>query len=351
MAKIVILGSGVMGTAIALPPAQNGHEVILAGSPLDDALIDAMAGLDRAHPKLGVTMPGTITLVKDAAISDTHFSAADIVLLGVSTPGLPWVLDCISRHVQTRPTLMMVTKGLEASPAGQTRTLPHMINETMQDRLGFNLPIVGVGGPCIAREVAQGQPTATVFGSTEMEVAKACQTIFQRPDYQVRTTTDLDGLEACAAIKNFMAIGVAASWGANPPHNPTEAKSRSMNPAAGSFQQAVTEMAKLCVWLGGQAETAYQLPGLGDLFVTVNAGRNSRLGFELGRGLTVSQAMSGKLAGETVEGVDTGRNLAVGLEAAFADGHLDPSEFPLTRALVTALIGDTLYQIDIRSYW
>ena len=351
MAKIVILGSGVMGSAIALPPAQNGARVVLVGSPLDDALIDAMGGGSRAHPGLDVAMPASIDLVKEAELSDTHFDGADVVLLGVSSPGLPWGLDRICRHVQGRPALMMVTKGLDVVDGGRTRTLPPMIGEILGRRLKAPLPIVGVGGPCIAREVAEGQPTATVFGGTDPSVVRACRQMFQRPRYQVRTTEDLVGLEACAAIKNFMAIGVAASWSANPPRHPTFAPRRNMNPAAGCFQQAFTEMALLCEWLGGGRETALGLAGLGDLFVTVNAGRNSRLGLELGAGLRVSQAMAGAMAGETVEGVDTGRKLAVGLGRAFSGGDLDEAAFPLTRALLTSIVDDVPFEIQTSLFW
>ncbi|VAW11281.1 Glycerol-3-phosphate dehydrogenase [NAD(P)+] [hydrothermal vent metagenome] len=351
MTKIVILGSGVMGSAIAIPAARNACEIVLVGSPLDNELIDAMAGASRSHPGLGVPMPAAIELVKVADLSDTHFAGADVVLLGVSSPGLEWGLERICRHVQGRPTLMMVTKGLDLHDGRTTRTLPPLVDETLHRRLGAALPFVGVGGPCIAREVAEGQPTATVFGGTDPGIVDACRKMFQRPNYQVRTTGDLVGLEACAAIKNLMAIGIAASWSANPPRQGADPGRRNMNPAAGCFQQAFTEMAELCQWLGGEKETAYGLPGLGDLFVTVNAGRNSRLGLEIGAGLRVSQAMAGALAGETVEGVDTGHKLAVGLAHAFSCGDLDEATFPLTGALLTSIVDDVPFEIQTRSFW
>ncbi|MFV2093524.1 MAG: NAD(P)H-dependent glycerol-3-phosphate dehydrogenase, partial [Hyphomicrobiales bacterium] len=126
---------------------------------------------------------------------------------------------------------------------------------------------------------------------------------------------------------------------------------RSMNPAAACFQQASAEMAMLCEWLGGLKETAYGLAGLGDLFVTVNAGRNSRLGLELGSGLRVSEAMAGSMSGETVEGVDTGARLAVGLNAAFAAGDLVRSGFPLTCALMASIVDDVPFEIPTEAFW
>jgi len=351
MAKIVIMGSGVMGTAIAFPAAQNNCDVVLIGSPLDDHLIDAMRGADRIHPGLGVPVPASIELVKAAQVSRSHVAGADVVLLGVSSPGLPWVLDQVCQYVKCRPILMMVTKGLDVAGDGTTRTLPPMIDETLNRCLDRTLPIVGVGGPCIAREIAEGRPTATVFAARNEAIVEECQALFQRPNYQVRTTSDLIGLEACAAIKNLMAIGIAASWSTESGSGGTPGALGNMNCAAASFQQATTEMAILCQWLGGRRETAYGLCGVGDLFVTVKAGRNSRLGLELGAGSVVSQAMNGALAGETIEGVQTGANLAAGLNAAFANGDLDRSELPIASALVASIVDDVPFKVEPAAYW
>jgi len=345
MAKIVIMGSGVMGTAIAFPAAQNDCEVVLIGSPLDDHLIDAMGGADRVHPGLGVPVPASIELVKAARMSRPHIAGADVVLLGVSSPGLPWALDRVCSFVKCRPILMMVTKGLDVE-GGTTRTLPPMIDETLTRGLGRTLPIVGVGGPCIAKEIAQGLPTTAVFAARNQAIVEECRSLFQRPNYQVRTTSDLIGLEAAAAIKNLMTIGIAASWSAGPASDGASPAKRNMNAAAARFQQATAEMAILCKWLGGERETVYGLAGLGDLFVTVNAGRNSRLGLELGAGALVSQAMAGPMAGVTVEGVETGLKLGVGLKTAFATGDLDPAALPIVCALVDAIVEDTPFNIQ-----
>jgi len=351
MAKIVILGCGVMGTAIAFPAARNNNDVVLIGSPLDDALIDAMGGAGRIHPGLGVPVPAAVELVQAERMSDSHFEGADVVLLGVSSPGLPWALDRVCRHVKCRPILMMVTKGLDVVDGQTTRTLPPMIDETLGRCLARTLPIVGVGGPCIAREIAGGLPTAAVFAATNQAIVEECRALFQRTDYQVRTTSDLIGLEACAAIKNLMTIGIAASWSATSDGNGNAAEKRNMNWAAACFQQAYAEMAMLCEWLGGRRETASGLAGMGDLFVTVNAGRNSRLGLELGSGSPISQALTGTMAGETVEGVETGVKLATGLKTAFSGGDLAPSALPFTCALVASIVDDIPFDIQPDAYW
>ena len=40
MSTVVIVGSGMMGSALAVPLCENGHKVRLVGSPLDTAIIE-----------------------------------------------------------------------------------------------------------------------------------------------------------------------------------------------------------------------------------------------------------------------------------------------------------------------
>ena len=41
---ITIIGSGMMGSALAFPARENGNEVRLVGTPLDKDIIDACLG-------------------------------------------------------------------------------------------------------------------------------------------------------------------------------------------------------------------------------------------------------------------------------------------------------------------
>ena len=78
----------------------------------------------------------------------------------------------------------------------------------------------------------------------------------------------------------------------------------------------------------------------GDLHVTCQAGRNSRLGNSLGRGLTYSQIKSGLMLGDTIEGAGLGLAAAASLAGMMARGIPQPAATPLTRALIAALFND-----------
>jgi glycerol-3-phosphate dehydrogenase (NAD(P)+) len=346
MARITIIGAGVMGTSIAVPALDNGHAVTLVGSPLDDAIIAAMhAG--HPHPKLDRPLSGEVTYRRKDELTVRDLEASDIVLLGVSSAGIPWILDFLMGFGVPIPRLMMITKGLDVTADGGVRTLPPRVMEALSP-LGAPA-IIGVGGPCIARELSNRAPTAVVFGHADRSAALFCQRTFATGYYHIRPCADLIGVEANAPLKNFMAIGVAATWSRYP--DPVKADARQMNPAAAVFEQAVHELALLTQWLGGNPMTALRLAGAGDLFVTVNAGRNSRLGLRLGAGDSVDAALAGPLEGETVEGVDTGRALGPALYRAWQRDPVLAAEMPLTRALLNAILHGQPFGFDMGAYW
>ena len=83
------------------------------------------------------------------------------------------------------------------------------------------------------------------------------------------------------------------------------------------------------------------MPGVGDLYVTCQAGRNSRLGNALGRGLTYMEAKAGPLKGETVEGAELGVAVAPAIHGMIASSKLNADDVPLTLALLAALTQNT----------
>src|SRR5262245_16114740 len=104
------------------------------------------------------------------------------------------------------------------------------------------------------------------------------------------------------------------------------------------FTQAVTEMRRLAVVLGGRESTVTGLAGTGDLEVTGLSGRNKLYGMRIGRGETPGQALEAMaVAGQTVEGAPAAR-LARDL-AAQRSGDLPPDSLPLLEAVNRILDG------------
>lgn len=364
MAKVVILGSGVMGSALAVPAAAHeSNQVTLVGSPLDD---DTIASLQqsRHHPTLNLSLPETVQSVCESALEDSVLCEADVVVIAVSSAGIPWVVSRL-QHAGARPSILaLITKGLMASTGKQ----PPL---TYADALPADLSqlaggLVGIGGPCIARELALCLPTRVTFASRLRANAERLRELFQTDYYRITTGTDIVGVEACAALKNFLCIGVSAMMSRYPLE-----QSHAKNPLAALFNQAVLELALLSSWLrqsaaqnkapggsdenddsGGQqnaVNVAYDLAGMGDLHVTVGGGRNSRLGKYLGEGRLLTEIMAGPMFGVTAEGIDTGRQLSVGFRSACKQGQLKAEYFPLVHAILECIDHDAPFVFDFQS--
>ncbi|PST18657.1 glycerol-3-phosphate dehydrogenase [Mesorhizobium plurifarium] len=331
MATILILGAGVMGTALAVPASDNGHTVLLAGTPLDTVPVARMKSRG-IHPKLDAQLAGTVTILADEELGPEHAEAADLVVVGVSSPGIAWAVDRLNRLLRTKKPVAFVTKGLDRE--GE-RIATYA--ETVPAQIANMETFIGIGGPCIARELANRYPTSSIYASHDRTAAAFAADLMRTPYYRLTPGVDVTGVEACAALKNFFAIGVSAMQTRYPDR--LRADGQSKNPAAAAFNQAAQEMALLCERIGGSRNTAFDLAGIGDLHVTVGGGRNSRLGHGLGLGRTVSEVMTGELGGETVEGIDTARIVGSLLRQIDDAATL----LPLASAITTAILdGGTL---------
>lgn len=339
MSVITILGAGVMGASMCMPLVDRGHSVRLVGTHLDAAIIDSVLG-NGLHPKLNVTLPREVQAFHhddfDRALGDD----TDIILLGVSSAGVGWAIDQLTSTLQRSHDIVMITKGLQPEAEGM-QTFPDIVAKALQEKLGFEIGVAAIAGPCIAGELAARRHTGTVVVSRDATLASKIASSFAGSYYFPRISTDMMGVEVCAAFKNFFAIAVGWAHGRNEVLLATQNNARNNNAAAILFDQAVKEMLALTSSLGGESESVWGMPGVGDLYVTCQAGRNSRLGNALGRGLTYAQAKEGPLKGETVEGAELGVSIAAAVHGMIAANKLNADHVPLTLSLLTALTENT----------
>jgi len=237
-----------MGSALACPPstyAQN--KVTLVGSPLDDSVVDSIQ-TNHHHPNLKLSLPSAIETIKLDELTSAVLQKADVIVIGVSSSGIDWVCDYLLGQQANPPILALVTKGLVSNPDSAAPPL------TYADALNNKLPqiagrIVGIGGPCIARELALGYPTRVSFAASHQSLANQLREYFQTDTYRINTRTDIVELEACAALKNFICIGVSAMLSAHPLND-----SHAKNPLAALFNQAVREIYILSRWIAAAAQ-------------------------------------------------------------------------------------------------
>ena len=328
MSVVTVLGAGVMGTALTFPLADNGHDVRLVGTHLDREIIDRIRATGL-HPNLNSRVPESVRPYQfdDAAAA---FEGAEIVVSGVNSFGVHWAGEKMAGILRPGTLVLAVTKGMEAKEDGDLRILPDVLAGEVAPSLRLRISWNAITGPSIAGELAARHPTCVVFaGRSEPDLSRLAE-LFHTPYYHVWTSTDLEGAELCAAMKNGYAIGVGyaeglrESQGAAPDHM--------HNYEAAVFTQAALEMEQLVDLVGGRRESVYGLPGIGDLYVTSAGGRNLRLGRLLGSGLTFEQAREA-MAGMTLEGAEAIRVVGSALPRLAGRGKVEISRFPLLQHL------------------
>jgi glycerol-3-phosphate dehydrogenase (NAD(P)+) len=335
MSVITILGAGVMGSSMCMPFVDRGHQVRLVGTHLDGHIIDSVSG-NGLHPKLNITLPREVKPYQHPDFGKALGDDTELILLGVSSAGVSWAIDQLALHLKKPIPIVMITKGMQPEES-TLQCFPDVVAAALKDRLGFDVPVAAIGGPCIAGELAARRHTGTVIVSRDESLVKKLVRDFACDYYQPRASTDVMGVETCAAFKNFFAIAVGWAHGRNEMIPETQNKARNNNAAAILFNQAVKELLALTDALGGTAESAWGMPGVGDLYVTCQAGRNSRLGNALGRGLTYAEAKDGPLKGETVEGAELGIAVAQSIHGMVKTQKLNAARVPLTLALLSVL--------------
>ena len=348
MSVTLILGAGAMGSAFSVPLADARGEVRLVGSHLDDDIIDSLRHM-RAHPALRVELPGSVRVYRYEQLEEALVPEPSLIVLGVSSPGVDWAVDALRRRTADRVPVLVLTKGLRVDGA---RIVP--LTEVVERGLardGFAVPRVGgVGGPCIAAELAARRDSSVVVASPYKTLLAEIEAIARTPYYHLRTTDDVIGLEASAALKNFFAIAVGAAAGILDRDDDTADGPRAYNPEASLFAQALSELRYLVRYLGGRIETVDGLAGAGDLFVTCRAGRNSRMGRLLGAGLTFREAKSEHMPKVTVEGADLALEIGPAIENLLAQGEFAPERLPLTTSLIDAICRDALFEPEWDRY-
>ncbi len=338
MARIVILGAGVMGSAMAVPAGALGHHVDLVGTHLDEAIVRSVAG-NGWHPRLGLALPATTRALDWTRLPQAMAEAPDLVLLGVSSAGVGWAIDRLVETLRTPVPILMITKGLHAD--GETiEALPFVVARALKGRTGLAPPVFAVGGPCIAGELAARRDTRVVVTGATAEAAQATAGLFGAPFYHAAASADVIGVEVCAAFKNFYALAVGAAAGRLEAQGRAENGAAMHNVAAGLFAQAIAEMATLTQALGGDPATAAGLAGAGDLYVTCLAGRNSRMGRLLGLGRAYRDAKAEDMPDDTVEGAELARALGPTLERMVETGRLPGERLPLMTAVLDAVTHD-----------
>ena len=279
-----------MGTALAISLARKGEQVTLWGSKYDARVLPELTE-KRQHPALPARLPDEVRVCGPDELEQAA-KGATIGVMGAHSGGARSLAGMVGNALSDVRLVVSLAKGLEPETR---RRMTHVYGEEL------GKPVVAVGGPALAAEVAEGLPCTAVLGCEDPGALAEAKGAFESDTYLVHDTEDCAGLEYCSTAKNVGAIGAGLVEGMGMRREQAYKNARSA-----LFTQSVHEIADFVEGLGGKRETAFGLAGMGDLLVTSLGGRNRMYGEMVGSGADPKHAEEDmKERGMTVEGTDS----------------------------------------------
>ncbi|MGB6744622.1 MAG: NAD(P)H-dependent glycerol-3-phosphate dehydrogenase [Terracidiphilus sp.] len=310
MSRILVLGSGAWGTAIALALHRRGGHLVTLWAHSPEAAQEIISARENKLFLPGFPIPPGLAVTGDCAAA----SDAEIVVSVVPSEFLRATLVRIRRYLHAGQIVLSATKGVEdRTYLRMTEVIAEVLAQPTQPgpstlipdpcSLIPGSPIGALSGPSFALEVAQGQPTALTVAFRERNIAARIQRDFASETVRLYTSTDVTGVELGGALKNVVAIAAGIAAGVGLGHNST----------AALITRGIAEITRLAVACGGRRETLAGLSGVGDLVLTCTGSlsRNRTVGQQLGQGRKLPEILE-SLGGKVAEGVLTTR-AALGL--------------------------------------
>ena len=268
--KIAVIGAGSWGTAVANLIATNGNNVSLWARRGEVA---RAINTEHKNPDYLSNWPLHNDVVATTSLHDALNRAHAAVIV---TPSklMRGTARAMREMISEDFPIVILSKGVE----DVTGLLPV---EVFEDELGNKERLAALCGPTHAEEVIHSVPSATVVASSNAETAELLRDVFASDSFRVYTSTDVNGVELCAAFKNVIAIATGISYGLG----------YGDNTAAMIMTRGLAEMGRLVVKAGGDSMTCLGLAGAGDLIVTCTSqhSRNRRFGEGLAKGQTVEE--------------------------------------------------------------
>ncbi len=309
--RIAVIGGGSWGSAFAALLAERGHDAVLACRDAEQARAIATTGRNPRYLR-ELDLGG----VRAVTLDDPALENAETFAIAVPSAAFRGVVEALPAN--GAPILSLV-KGLDPTSGDRLSTV-------VEGR-----PVAVLSGPNHAEEISLGLPAAAVIASSDEALGNRLQEEIHSPRFRVYVSTDLVGVELCAAAKNVIALGAGAVDGLG----------LGDNAKAGLLTRGLAEMVRLGEASGARSETFSGLAGMGDLMVTCwsRHSRNRRAGELIGRGASPDEARA-EIA-MAVEGITTApvlRDLA----------HRLGIELPITEAVCRALDGEHPREIVAR---
>lgn len=293
---IGVIGAGNFGSVVANLLAQHRKVLLFAR---DEKVITQI----REHREnRGHIMHERITPTNDLQ----HVAQeCDVIFPIVPSLHFRTMMRQLAPYLHPYHILIHGTKGFDIQlPDGHTLESVSQLNrsqvKTMSEVIREESVAIRVGclaGPNLSKELAAGQPGATVIASHFNEVINLGKRLLRNQQFQVYGNNDMVGVELAGVLKNVIAIAAGALSGLGYGEN-----------AKGLLvSRGMVEMVYMGRALGGNTKAFLGVAGIGDLVTTCNSSlsRNFTIGYRLAKGETLQHILA--TTDEIAEGINTVR--------------------------------------------
>jgi len=224
MTKVVILGAGRLGSAIA--------EILKDSADVE--LWDNAPGLVKNQKKIKEIVP-----------------FADFIFLCIPSWVLREALKEINTTLNKKTIVVSMSKGIEV---GTLKT----VDKILKEELSKYQKTVFIGGPMMAEEISQGLGGVGVAATEYLDVFIKLDKLFEGPHIYLERSSDIKAVVLAGVLKNIYSVGLGIAsgleWG-------------------GNFKgwlvvQAIREMRVIMTLFGRNPDFILGLAGVGDIITT-----------------------------------------------------------------------------------
>lgn len=256
--KVLFIGAGRWGLALASVLGNNGHEILLLSRDIEEGEALNKTGIHPFFPDY--KFPSSIKMTSDEAEAAAYSEVAVL--------SLP--VQVSFDYLAKRPSLI---ENKQVLLTGKGMVGEKILTEVLAPLIDISRLAV-LSGPSFASEVIKKKPTCVSIGAKGEKLAIFFQELFSCSYFRSYVSLDLSGLELCGALKNVYALGAGM----------IDKVVDSANTRAAYLTRALHELSRLVLARGGERSTVYGLSGVGDLFMTCTSplSRNYQFGYHFG---------------------------------------------------------------------
>jgi len=277
--------------------------------------------------RFGVPLHERVTVINDfGELADR----CQLILPIVPSNNFRSMMRSVTEYLTPGHVLIHGTKGFDIGDVVLEDIPAHGIDrrqvQTMTEVILEESVVVRVGaltGPNLARELLDGQPSASVIASKFDEVIKRADAVLGSQQLHVFHTHDLLGAELAGVLKNVVALGSGILKG----------QGLGKNIQSMLITRGLHEMIHFGRALGSTNKAFFGTAGIGDLIATATSrkSRNYNFGYRIGSGEKLEEVRA------------TSQELAEGVRTLMITRHLARSmrlRVPITEMLYRIVFED-----------